>query len=43
MDLNDYGTKEEIRDFKNRQKEYKQKKEQIALKQEELSKLYSEL
>lgn len=38
-----FATKEEIREFKNRQKEYKQKKELIAKKQEELSKLYNEL
>ena len=38
-----FATKEEIKDFKNRQKEYKQKKELIAKKQEEISKLYGEL
>ena len=38
-----FATKEEIKEFKNRQKEYKQKKELIAKKQEEISKLYREL
>ena len=38
-----FATKEEIKEFKNRQKEYKQKKEIIAKKQEEVSKLYREL
>lgn len=38
-----FATKEEIEEFKNRQKEYKQKKELIAKKQEEISKLYGEL
>ena len=38
-----FATKEEIKEFKNRQKEYKQKKELIAKKQEEISKLYGEL
>lgn len=38
-----FATKEEITEFKNRQKQYKQKKKEIALKQKELSKLYSEL
>ena len=38
-----FATKEEIKDFKNRQKEYKQKKDLIAKKQEEISKLYREL
>ena len=38
-----FATKEEIKEFKNRQKEYKQKKEIIAKKQEEISKLYGEL
>ena len=38
-----FATSEEIKEFKNRQKEYKQKKEIIAKKQEEISKLYREL
>lgn len=38
-----FATKEEIKEFKNRQKEYKQKKELITKKQEEISKLYREL
>lgn len=38
-----FATKEEIKEFRNRQKEYKQKKEIIAKKQKEVSKLYSEL
>jgi len=38
-----FATSEEIQEFKNRQKEYKQKKKLIAKKQEELSKLYNEL
>lgn len=38
-----FATKEQITEFKNRQKQYKQKKKEIALKQKELNKLYSEL
>ena len=38
-----FATKEEITEFKNRQKQYKQKKKEIALKQKELNKLYTEL
>lgn len=38
-----FATKDEITEFKNRQKQYKQKKKEIALKQKELNKLYSEL
>lgn len=38
-----FATKEEIKEFKNRQKQYEQKKELIAKKQEEISKLYREL
>ena len=38
-----FATKEEIRDFKNRQKEYKQKKKEIEALQKQISKLYKEL
>lgn len=38
-----FATKEELKEFKNRQKQYEQKKREIALKQEELNKLYKEL
>ena len=38
-----FATKEEVSEFKNRQKQYRQKKKEIALKQKELNKLYSEL
>ena len=38
-----FATKEEIKDFKNRQKEYKQKKEEIDTLQKQLTELYKEL
>jgi len=38
-----FATKEEIKEFKNRQKQYEQKKKEIAIKQEQLNKLYNEL
>ena len=38
-----FATKEEIRDFKNRQKEYKQKKKEINTLQKQITKLYKEL
>jgi hypothetical protein len=38
-----FATKEEIEEFKNRQKEYKEKKKQIKLLDQQISKLYKEL
>ena len=38
-----FATKEEIKDFKNRQKEYKQKKKEIERLQKQITKLYKEL
>ena len=38
-----FATKEEIRDFKNRQKEHKQKKKEIERLQKQLTKLYKEI
>ena len=38
-----FATKEEIKDFKNRQKEYKQKKKEIESLQKQITKLYKEL
>ena len=38
-----FATKEEIKDFKNRQKEYKQKKKEIDTLQKQITKLYKEL
>ena len=38
-----FATKEEIKDFKNRQKEYKQKKKEIERLQKQLTELYKEL
>ena len=38
-----FATKEEIRDFKNRQKEYEQKKKEIDTLQKQITKLYKEL
>jgi hypothetical protein len=38
-----FATKEEIEEFKNRQKEYKQKKKQIKILEQQISKLYKEL
>ena len=38
-----FATKEEIKDFKNRQKEYKQKKKEIESLQKQITKLYKEI
>ena len=38
-----FATKEEILEFKNRQKKFKQIKKEIEVKQEDISKLYNEL
>ena len=38
-----FATKEEIKDFKNRQKDYKQKKKEIDTLQKQITKLYKEL
>ena len=38
-----FATKEEIKDFKNRQKEYKQKKKEIDTLQKQITKLYKEI
>ena len=38
-----FATKEEIKDFKNRQKEYKQKKKEINTLQKQITKLYKQL
>ena len=38
-----FATKEEIKDFKNRQKEYKQKKKEIEALQKQINKLYKQL
>ena len=38
-----FATKEEIKEFKIRQKEYKQKKKEIEVLQKQISKLYKEL
>ena len=43
MDLKDYGTKEEIEQFKIARKNYKQKKKEIEALQKQISKLYKEL
>ena len=38
-----FATKEEIEEFKNRQKEYKEKKKQIKILEQQISKLYKQL
>ena len=38
-----FATKEEIEEFKNRQKEYKEKKKQIKTLEQQISKLYKQL
>jgi len=38
-----FAAKEEIEEFKNRQKEYKEKKKQIKILEQQISKLYKEL
>ena len=38
-----FATKEEIEEFKNRQKEYKQKKKEIDNLQKQITKLYKQL